>query len=205
MGEFGNKEIMSKNIKYYMDACNVDRRVISEELNIPYTTFSDWVNGNKFPRIDKIEALAHYFGVNKSDLIEDKHKGGTYEKINYIKSIPVLGFCPGGPPMIAEESYNEYMPVTDATLDYALRVVGDSMVNARIQNGDVVLVDKHSDVINGDIVIALINKTEATIKRFYKYDDMIVLRPENNDMKEQQYKLDEIELLGKVKKVVYEL
>lgn len=67
----GNKEIMAKNILHYMDLYEKDRKTICHDLNISYTTFTDWVKGNTYPRIDKIELLANYFGITKADLVED--------------------------------------------------------------------------------------------------------------------------------------
>ena len=72
MSDLGNKEILAKNLRYYINISNKDRKQICTDLNIKYSTFSEWVNANKNPRIDKIELLANYFGIEKSDLIEDK-------------------------------------------------------------------------------------------------------------------------------------
>lgn len=74
MSDIGNKEIFSGNLKFYMQKFDKTRNDICDDLGFKYTTFSDWVNGKKYPRIDKIEMLANYFGVEKSDLIEDKSK-----------------------------------------------------------------------------------------------------------------------------------
>lgn len=68
-----NKEIFSNNLKFFMQQKNKTRKEICDDLNIKYTTFADWYNGNKYPRIDKIELLAKYFGIQKSDLIEEKN------------------------------------------------------------------------------------------------------------------------------------
>ncbi|HEM5312171.1 TPA: helix-turn-helix domain-containing protein [Streptococcus suis] len=68
----GNKEVMSKNLKYYMDKKRVDRNQLCSDLDLKYMTVSDWINAKTYPRIDKIELLANYFGINKSDLIEEK-------------------------------------------------------------------------------------------------------------------------------------
>lgn len=65
-----NKYIFSKNLKRLMDMKNVNRKDIATVLGISYFTVSDWVNGKKYPRMDKVELLANYFGVLKSDLIE---------------------------------------------------------------------------------------------------------------------------------------
>ena len=75
MSDLGNKKIMSDNIKKYMSLNNVSRAQICESLKIPYTTFNDWFNGVTYPRIDKIEMMSNYFGINKSDLVEGKVDG----------------------------------------------------------------------------------------------------------------------------------
>lgn len=71
MSNLGNKEIMAKNIQYYMDKYGKTRQDMCEALGVKYTTFTDWVKGNSYPRIDKIELMANYFGITKADLVED--------------------------------------------------------------------------------------------------------------------------------------
>ncbi|MEB7753320.1 XRE family transcriptional regulator [Staphylococcus pseudoxylosus] len=82
----GNKEIMSKNIKYYMKKKGIDRNQLCYDLNLKYMTVSDWINGKTYPRIDKIELLANYFNVNKSDLVENKENQSPLTQINEISS-----------------------------------------------------------------------------------------------------------------------
>jgi transcriptional regulator with XRE-family HTH domain len=67
-----NKNIFASNLRRYMDISGKSRREVSEALGVSYYTFSDWVNGKKYPRMGKVEALAQYFGILKSDLIEEK-------------------------------------------------------------------------------------------------------------------------------------
>lgn len=67
-----NKNVFASNLKRYMEVKGKSRNDISEALGISYFTVSDWVNGKKYPRMDKVEMLANYFGIQKSDLIEDK-------------------------------------------------------------------------------------------------------------------------------------
>ncbi len=67
-----NKDIFSKNLKYYMDKKGIDRNQLCSDLDLKYTTVRDWIKGITYPRIGKIELLANYFGINKSDLIEEK-------------------------------------------------------------------------------------------------------------------------------------
>lgn len=81
-----NKDIFSKNLKYYMDKKGVDRNQLCSDLDLKYTTVRDWIKGITYPRIGKIELLANYFGINKSDLIEEKSAIST--------SIPLPNFDP---------------------------------------------------------------------------------------------------------------
>ena len=67
----GNKDILASNLKKYIAMSGKDRKEIAKALGLPYSTLTDWVNANKYPRIDNIEKMASYFGVSKSDLIED--------------------------------------------------------------------------------------------------------------------------------------
>ena len=67
-----NKNIFAQNLKYYMELNNKSRKEVCHALGFSYYTFTDWVNGKKYPRMDKVEMLANYFGILKSDLIEEK-------------------------------------------------------------------------------------------------------------------------------------
>lgn len=67
-----NKQIMAQNIQRYMNRKGVTNKQVCDDLGIKYTTFMDWIKGVTYPRIGKVEAMAHYFGCEKSDLIEDK-------------------------------------------------------------------------------------------------------------------------------------
>lgn len=80
-----NKNIFSINLKRYMQENGKSRKEVCEALGISYYTFSDWVNGKKYPRMDKVEMLANYFGILKSDLIEDKQKQPAQGELSYKK------------------------------------------------------------------------------------------------------------------------
>ena len=67
-----NKSIFAKNLQRQMDLHGKSRRDVCQALGFSYYTYSDWVNGKKYPRMDKVEMLAEYFGILKSDLIEEK-------------------------------------------------------------------------------------------------------------------------------------
>ena len=69
----GNKEIMARNIQHYMALKGKSRKEVCEAIGVKYTTFTDWVKGSAYPRIDKIELMANYFDISKSDLVEERN------------------------------------------------------------------------------------------------------------------------------------
>lgn len=74
MSNLGNKEIMAKNLCFYIEKSGKNQKELAEMVGVAASTFNDWVKGKKYPRIDKIEMLANCFGIMKSDLIEDKEE-----------------------------------------------------------------------------------------------------------------------------------
>ena len=74
-----NKQIMARNIKRYMEQKGVTNQQICDALGFKYTTFMDWIKAVTYPRIGKVEAMANYFGCEKSDLIEDKKEKPTVQ------------------------------------------------------------------------------------------------------------------------------
>ena len=89
MTSLGNKAILSKNLKYYIERSGKDRRELAETWGFPYSTVTDWINGKKYPRIDRIEIMADYFGILKSDLIEEKMTEEIKKDNDTISSIVV--------------------------------------------------------------------------------------------------------------------
>lgn len=74
MSNIGNKETMAKNLAYYLEKAGITQREMAGIVGVAASTFNDWMKAKKYPRIDKIEIMANYFGILKSDLIEDKPK-----------------------------------------------------------------------------------------------------------------------------------
>ena len=107
MSDLGNKEIFAKNLKYYMELNHKDRNDVCRDLEIPYTTFAEWYNGNIYPRIDKIQILANYFDIKKSDLVEDKSKINIDNKRAY----PILGTVKAGYNYLATENHIGYINI----------------------------------------------------------------------------------------------
>lgn len=183
----GNKEIFSKNLKHYMDLHNIDRNKLCSDLGFKYSTVSDWINAKIYPRIDKIEILANYFKIDKSDLIEepkeiDLNKIPNIIPIKKLKKIPILGTIACGEPILAVENIDGYF-AADADIvtgDFALRCRGDSMIGANIFEGDIVFFKQTSMVDNGSIAAVLIDD-ETTLKKFYKTKNSIILQPCNEN------------------------
>lgn len=76
MSNLGNKEIFAKNLAYYLEKSGRDQKEVAEVVGVAPSTFNEWMKAKKYPRIDKIEILANYFGILKSDLIEVVSENG---------------------------------------------------------------------------------------------------------------------------------
>ena len=117
-----------------------------------------------------------------------------------VSRVPVIGKVTAGIPITATENIEEYFPlpshfVADYTV-FMLKVVGDSMIEAGIHSGDYVVVRQQSTAENGDVVVAMTEDDEATVKTFYKEKDHIRLQPENSSM--EPIRLRNVTILGRV-------
>ena len=106
MSDQDNRNIMAKNIRRHMDAAGVKPKDVCDALKIPMPTFSDWINGKTYPRIDKIERMAAYFGVSKSALVEENTSNAFVEDI-------VAGFWEGGKALTEEDIQQIWGDVLD--------------------------------------------------------------------------------------------
>lgn len=117
-----------------------------------------------------------------------------------ISRVPLIGRVTAGVPITATENIEDYFPLpNDFVKDdnvYMLSVVGESMIDAGIHDGDYVIVRQQSSANNGDIVVAMNEQDEATVKTFYKEKDHIRLQPENSSM--EPIRLSHVTILGKV-------
>ncbi|TFE03401.1 transcriptional repressor LexA [Jeotgalibacillus sp. R-1-5s-1] len=118
-----------------------------------------------------------------------------------VVNVPLVGKVTAGSPITAIENVEEYFPLPErlASADdtvFMLEIVGDSMIEAGILNGDYVIVKQQSSANNGDIVVAMTEEEEATVKRFFKEKDHVRLQPENSSM--SPIILNSVSILGKV-------
>ena len=84
MSSLGNKQVMAKNIRYYMEKNGLNATDLALELDFKYSTVLDWLKANTYPRIDKIEMMANYFKIEKSDLVEDKSTKSENQDISIM-------------------------------------------------------------------------------------------------------------------------
>ena len=154
---------------------------------------------------EKIEKIALFLGVTPSYLLgwqnEDNSPMGMFPI--KTKRLPLLGNVACGEPIFAEDSKEAFISAdSDIDADFCLIAKGDSMINARIFDGDLLFVKKTEIVDNGDIAVVLI-EDEATVKRFYydREENTLTLIPENPLYRPMRYsgsELDSIRVLGRV-------
>ncbi|MCT7866653.1 MAG: XRE family transcriptional regulator [Lactobacillus iners] len=192
----GNKEIFSQNLKYYMYKYGVDRNALCDTLGFKYMTVSDWINAKTYPRIDKIEILANYFNIKKSDLVEKqtdkqidilpvynqladirKHKVYSYAQqqldeqnsnLNEKRSIYLVGSSAAGLPLDYGDLDAELIDLSNipAKADKAIHIKGDSM-EPKIANNSIIFYHEQPTLEIGEIGIFEINGSAVTCKKYY--------------------------------------
>ncbi len=136
----------------------------------------------------------------KGYIKREKEKTRAIRLMPRIRNLPLVGRVAAGNPLLALEEYSEVIPVPEELAGqegtFLVRVEGDSMIGDHILDGDYVIVQPHNKADNGDIVIALLNQEEVTVKRFYQTRDKIILKPSNPTY--QPIITRDIIILGKV-------
>ncbi|CAH0238933.1 MULTISPECIES: transcriptional repressor LexA [Bacillales] len=132
--------------------------------------------------------------------IMNSEEANNIPKANVV-NVPLLGKVTAGMPITAIENIEEYFPLPESMVPhddhvFMLEIMGESMIEAGIHDGDYVIVKQQSNANNGDIVVAMTEDDEATVKRFFKEPDYIRLQPENSNM--EPIILRDVSILGKV-------
>jgi len=181
----------------------------AKELEIPYTTFVNYEKGDREPNSEMLIKLADYFETSVDYLIcrsdEEKVETLLFAKGEIIplpktKEVPLLGTIACGEPILATENIEMFIKVDESIpADFELKCKGDSMINARIFDGDIVYIRQQPDVDDGEIAAVLIGD-EATLKRVHKYPNKLVLsacNPMYNDFVYSGDELESIRIIGK--------
>lgn len=194
------------NIGDYIKKLRTENGYSQEELGallgVQRAAVQKWECGTvKNLKRDTIKKLSEIFNVPPSSFIDDEYM--TYNNIIPIPKmnrIPLVGTIACGTPILANENLEgEVITPEDIKADFALRCKGDSMIDARIMNGDIVYIRQQPTVENGEIAAVLIDE-EATLKRVYLSDNTVTLVACNSKYQPFVYtgeQLDQIRILGK--------
>jgi len=140
----------------------------------------------------------------KGYIRREKEKTRAIKLTPQIRNFPLVGKVAAGNPLLALQEYTEMIPVPEElagnTGNFLVQVEGDSMIGDHILNGDYVMINPQSNADNGDIVIALVNQEEVTVKRFHKNKDKISLMPSNPAY--QPIITRDVVILGKVTGII---
>ena len=196
---------IGKRIKSRRESLGMTQDELALKLNYKSRSSVNKIetSGRGLPQ-SKIVAFAKALGTTPSYLMgwnDEKITSNdleVFEPKTFRKMVNVLGRIPAGEPKWIDQYVDGFDIVDDYRVDYALKVRGNSMINAGIFDGSIVYVQREADYNNGDIVIAVINGDDATVKKYYRYGDKVLLKPENPSMKEIEYNAQDVELRGKV-------
>lgn len=180
-----------ERIKKLRSACNLTQTELAKKIGVSKQTLYKYENNiiTNIPS-DKIELLALFLNTSEAYLMgwakDSLSKDSSIFDIPGIMplpktyTVPLLGNIACGDPILAEQNIADWVPVPDSVknADFALTCQGDSMINARIFDGDIVYIRQQSDVDDGEIAAVLIGE-EATLKRVYKMPGRLQLRAEN--------------------------
>lgn len=182
------KDIFARNLKKQLILHNKSQSDIVNDLHITSSTVSDWVNAKKYPRMDKVQMIADYLHIYKSDLIEDKNDDEyiySQADISYIK-VPLYGDISCGTGAFVDDNILDYVAVPDDGLNpskeyFAQVAKGDSMIEAGIDDGDIIIFEKTNVIEDGKIGCFCIDENVATCKKIKKGTTFIQLIPANRN------------------------
>ena len=177
---------------------------------IPKSAVSQYLKGSFEPKQNRLHKIAIALNVSEAWLmgldVPMERDFNINESANNIlplpklKKLPRLGTIACGEPILAEENIEEYDSVPEnINCDFTLKCKGNSMIGARIYDGDIVYIRQQSYVDNGEIAAVIIGN-EATLKRVYKYQNKIVLQPENPEYEPLVFineEMNQVQIIGK--------
>lgn len=195
-------KLFSDTLKKLRKEKGLTQEQLADALKISKSAISMYENGNREPNFETEELIADFFNVNIS-ILRGKSSYNIpdgFLPLPKTKEVPLLGTIACGEPILATENIEMYIKVDESIpADFALKCKGDSMINARIFDGDIVYIRQQPDVEDGEIAAVLIGD-EATLKKVHKYPNKIVLsacNPMYDDYIYTNEQLDDIRILGK--------
>ena len=166
----------AKRLKELRVSRGLTQEDLARELNLVKSSISMYENGKRKPSFEVLEAIADYFNVNMDTLYSS-----APVFVPSLKRVPMLGYAAAGQPLENLDGQDTYYVETDSryAVDFCITVRGDSMINAGINDGDIVFVKAQPEVPNGKIACIEIDNERVCIKRFYKTDTGVTLVSEN--------------------------
>ena len=184
-------DTIARRLQMALDIMNMKQSDLVETTGIGKSSISTYLSGKYEPKQRNIYKMAKALNINEAWLMgedvpmerDEKSKPSNVEDFNDHYVAPIVGTIPAGYPALAFEDIEGYasIPYKDAENYFFLRVSGESMINAGIQSGDLVLIRKQSSAEYGQIVAARVNGDEATLKKYKPQGDTVLLLPENPD------------------------
>ena len=178
-------------IKQLREAKGLNMREAARILDMPYTTYVNYEKGSREPTSEVLILLANFFETTVDYIVGRSNENQGYVAsvapelpaniipMPEMRKIPLIGSIACGAPILAEEHIEDHIDIpTHIHADFALTCKGDSMINARIFDGDLVYIRQQETVESGEIAAVLI-ENEATLKRVKLLPDRIILSPEN--------------------------
>lgn len=201
MGRYFDKVLFGKRLLEVMADNNDTTYSLAAFLHLSPPSISRYTNGEMAPKVPTIQAIADKYNINPAWLMGTEGANKYLEGMDKFKKIPIIGTIAAGKPIFAQEYIEGYEYVSEIEKsDFCLRVKGDSMVGARIYDGDIVFIRKQPDVESGEIAAVIINGDEATLKRVYKAGNSIILHAENpayKDITIEKKDRTEVKIIGK--------
>lgn len=173
---------------------------LADKLKISRSAIGMYESGKREPDFETLEALADTFNVNMDTLLGKADDIKTPPLPSNLiparfRQAPLIGEIACGTPILAEQNIIDYIDVPEhIQCDFALKCQGRSMINLGVQDGDIVYIRSQPEVQNGQIAAVIVDgmEAEATLKKFYRYDNQIVLIPANDDDKPFVYTGEEM-------------
>lgn len=198
----------SERLKEARIRAGMSQSQIAKCLYMTQQAYSGYEHGSFPSNPETLERLAKALNVSVDYLLDNEDFSRSFANVEPIqtKKVPLLGDIAAGKPIFVAEQYGEYAVTSeDVDCDFCLRVRGDSMIGARINDGDIVFIHEQPTVENGEIAAVAIDdfgESEATLKRVYYYPEQgkMILSPENPAFAPLVYvgsELDRVRILGK--------
>lgn len=181
-------ETFHTRFKKVLDESGITQTELSKLTGIRASSISDYYNGKYTPKQDKVTLIANALNISPSwlycaiseDTIENRPLPENLKPITKVNRIPIVGSIAAGTPILATENIESYLLLgQEYKADFALKIMGDSMIDVGINDGDLALIIKDRPISNGEIYAVLVDG-EATLKKVYKNDDYLTLQPCNS-------------------------